>query len=336
MSQQIAHNRLSADSALDFAQLHQLRQQVRKQKAAGSEQTEVEVARQFEALLIGQLLNQTRQASEASGMSFFDSPQTQMVQSLGDAQLAQQLATPGIGLAQALLAQMRRAASNVLGAEATTGAHAPKPVAQTSRLPQRVAPAATRPREATSITEHVATLTQKAQAVVSTIREAPQHIHAFVARIAQAAHVAARQSGVPAKLILSQAALESGWGRREIRHANGAPTHNVFGIKASPGWTGKVAHVDTTEYVNGQARRVTQAFRAYDSYDAAFADYARLIGKAPRYRSVQQAATPEDAARCVQQAGYATDPAYADKLIAIMDYFQETTVDAAGNGRATT
>jgi len=267
------------------------------------------------------------------------------VHSLGDAQLAQQLATPGIGLAQVLLAQMRRAAGNVLGADAAAGAHgdtrAPDPVAQNggdhvpnplaypSQPPQRVDADATRPRDAASISELIAKLSQKADAVVSAIREAPQHIHDFVARIAQAAHLAAQQSGVPAKLILSQAALESGWGRHEIRHADGAPTHNVFGIKATPGWTGRVAHVATTEYVNGAPRRATQAFRAYNSYDEAFADYARLMGGSERYRAVQQAATPEDAARRVQAVGYATDPAYADKLITIMRYFQETDAGVA-------
>jgi len=340
MSQNVTLNRLSGDSALDFAQLHQLRRQVRT-RTAGSEQAETEVARQFEALFIAQLLKQARQTSEESGASLFDSPQTQMVQSLSDAQLARQLATPGMGLAQVLIAQMRRATSNVLGGDATVAkdgsTHAPRSVAPSSRLPTRLhtdATQATRPRDAASISELITKLSQKADAVVSVIREAPQHIHDFVARIAQAAHVAARESGVPAKLILSQAALESGWGRHEIRHADGSATHNVFGIKASPSWTGKVAHVATTEYQNGAPRRVTQAFRAYDSYDEAFADYARLMGGSARYSAVLQAATPEEAARRVQEVGYATDPAYADKLIGIMGYFQKMDVDAADHGPA--
>jgi len=305
----ILSDRLPAtDSTLDFTRLHQLRRQVQtgaRGKAADVERTQAEVARQFEALFIAQLLKQARQTSEESGAGLFDSPQTHMVQSLGDAQLAQQLATPGIGLAQALLWQMRRAAGNVLGDAA--------PVAPTSRQPMS--------RQLASIDALIETLHQvqrKASAVISAVRDAPRHIHAFVERLSQATHLAAQDSGVPAKLILSQAALESGWGRREIRHTDGTPTHNVFGIKATPGWTGKVAHIATTEYQNGQARRVVQAFRAYDSYDAAFADYARLIRGAQRYRAVTQAATAEDAARRMQEAGYATDPAYADKLIGVM------------------
>jgi len=304
----------SADSALDFTRLHQLRRQVQtgaRGKTEDAERTLVEVAHQFEALFIAQWLKQARQASEESGAGLFDSPQTHMVQSLGDAQVAQQLATPGIGLAQALLWQMRRAAGNVLGGAAS--------VAPTSRPPARSRQAAS----IDALLEKLHQVQRKASAVVSAVREAPRHIHAFVERLSKSAHLAAQDSGVPAKLILSQAALESGWGRREIRHADGAPTHNVFGIKATPGWTGKVAHVATTEYQNGQARRVVQAFRAYDSYDAAFADYARLIGGAQRYRAVTQAATAEDAARRMQEAGYATDPAYADKLIGVMGMLRE-------------
>jgi len=122
MPQHVTVNQLSSgDSALDFTQLHQLRRQVRTPTAAGSTQAEAQVARQFEALFIAQLLKQARQTSDASGEAFFNSPQTQMVQSLGDAQLAQQLATPGLGLAQVLLAQMRRAVGNVMGADAATG-----------------------------------------------------------------------------------------------------------------------------------------------------------------------------------------------------------------------
>jgi len=355
----------TGDSALDFAQLHQLRRQVRfantgaqnradMASASGAQTADVQVARQFEALFIAQLLKQARQTSEDSDASLFDSPQTRMVQSLGDAQLAQQLSMPGIGLAEVLLLQMRKAAGNVLGG----GAQAAGDVVHTSRLPANEP--GTRRYDAESISELIAKLAAaaagsaatnaasaiattttamatatiaahaatkaatNANTVISAIREAPQHIHAFVKRLSTAAHAAAQDSGVPAQLILSQAALESAWGRREIRHPDGAPTHNVFGIKATPNWTGKIAHVATTEYQNGALRRVTQAFRAYDSYDAAFADYARLIGGAQRYRAVLQAPTPEDAAHRIQEAGYATDPKYAQKLIGIMGVLHET------------
>lgn len=138
--------------------------------------------------------------------------------------------------------------------------------------------------------------------------------HTGAARAAQAA------SGIPAEFMISQAALESGWGRREIRHTDGSPSFNLFGIKAGGSWKGPVAEVWTTEYVNGKAQKVKAEFRAYGSYAESFADYARLIKDSPRYASV--AASGGDAAgfaRGLQRAGYATDPAYADKLTRVIN-----------------
>ena len=95
----------------------------------------------------------------------------------------------------------------------------------------------------------------------------------------------------------------------------GAPSHNLFGIKAGAGWNGKVAEVTTTEYINGTPRKVVAKFRAYDSYEASFRDYARLITESPRYaKASQQTASVQGYANGLQRAGYATDPAYADKL----------------------
>ena len=120
--------------------------------------------------------------------------------------------------------------------------------------------------------------------------------------------------------MVAQAALETGWGRREILHADGSPSHNLFGIKAGPGWKGPVAEVTTTEFVEGRPVKLKAAFRAYGSYAESFADYARLIGTNPRYAQVM--ASADDAARFaqgLQRAGYATDPQYADKLARVID-----------------
>lgn len=137
----------------------------------------------------------------------------------------------------------------------------------------------------------------------------------FVARHSDAAEAAAAETGIPGAFILSQAAHESGWGKREIRHADGSASHNVFGIKAGANWKGPVAEVTTTEYVDGQPRKVQAKFRAYASYDEAFRDYARLIKDSPRYaKVVEQGGSAQGFAVNLQRAGYATDPAYAAKL----------------------
>jgi flagellar protein FlgJ len=108
---------------------------------------------------------------------------------------------------------------------------------------------------------------------------------------------------------------ETGWGKSEIKTADGSSSFNLFGIKAGPGWHGKVAEVTTTEYQNGVAKKTVARFRAYDSYEESFKDYARLLTQSPRYAKVsQQTGSVQAFATGLQRAGYATDPAYATKL----------------------
>jgi flagellar protein FlgJ len=131
---------------------------------------------------------------------------------------------------------------------------------------------------------------------------------AFVDRVWPHALEAAATLGVPAHFLVAQSALESAWGKSEIRGSNGAPSFNLFGIKAGGNWTGATVDIPTTEYINGAAQTVRAKFRAYASYAEAFRDYA-VLG--------QQDGT--QFARSLQQAGYATDPMYADKLARIIN-----------------
>jgi flagellar protein FlgJ len=140
----------------------------------------------------------------------------------------------------------------------------------------------------------------------------------FVDRLRPHAEAASRTTGIPAHLIVGQAALESGWGKREIKMADGSTSFNLFSIKAGKGWHGKVAEITTTEYVNGAARKQTERFRAYGSYTEAFQDYARLLGDNPRYAAVIGQEGAQGFAQALQQAGYATDPNYADKLVKVI------------------
>jgi flagellar protein FlgJ len=136
----------------------------------------------------------------------------------------------------------------------------------------------------------------------------------------QAAQAAEAATGIPAAFMIGQAAHESGWGRREIRHADGTPSHNLFGIKAGPDWKGAVAETLTTEFVDGRAVKTVAKFRAYASHAESFADYARLMKNSPRYQQVlAQAQDAGSFASGLQRAGYATDPAYAEKLTRIIN-----------------
>lgn len=305
-------------SALDFSSLDKLKRGVRQGAPTQADQQR-QVAQQFEAMFIQLLLKQARQTSDQTP-TLLDSSATRMVRSLGDEQLALALANPGLGLGDALIAQMR---GNQAG-DALNPANSP-PEAARSRLPgleSRIGDG--RRVVADSITSLIDLLARPklGERIAGAVRGAPDHIRNFVDRMALAADRVARDSGLPARLILSQAALESSWGQREILRPDGTTSHNLFGIKAGSGWHGEVVNVMTTEYEDGVARKLKQPFRAYPSYAESFSDYARLISDSPRYQEVSTATTAEEAARRIQAAGYATDPSYADKLIAIMGYFE--------------
>jgi flagellar protein FlgJ len=145
------------------------------------------------------------------------------------------------------------------------------------------------------------------------------HVQGFIQKHDGAAKAA---TGIPASFMIAQAAHESGWGRHEITSKGGEQSFNVFGIKATRGWTGKVAEVQTTEYVDGKPQKVTARFRAYGSYEEAFKDYARLLGSNERYAKVvaqAQTGSAEGFAQGLQKAGYATDPDYASKLAKVIN-----------------
>jgi peptidoglycan hydrolase FlgJ len=126
---------------------------------------------------------------------------------------------------------------------------------------------------------------------------------------------ASRASGIPAEYMLGQAALESGWGKREIKTSDGSSSHNLFGIKATSNWSGKVVESLTTEYINGVKLKRVEKFRAYDSYADSFKDFANMMRSNPRYDKVMDNLhNPKDYAKAIQTAGYATDPHYANKL----------------------
>lgn len=143
---------------------------------------------------------------------------------------------------------------------------------------------------------------------------------------------AGREVGVEPKAIIAQAALETGWGRSTIRHPDGRNSFNVFGIKATPDWSGERVSVPTLEYEGGVAVRQRAEFRSYGSYAEAFSDYARLIKTQPRYREALGAGSAEAFAGALQRAGYATDPAYAQKIRNVLNGapLQQALADVQG------
>ncbi len=252
-----------------------------------------ETARQFEALFMNELMKSMRATTLQSGL--LDNGGTSMGTEMLDTQFATQLAGQPGGLSAAIMKQLERQMGLAPGPIPVTGSanNTPAPLSRT--------PAATRLPQAGA-----AGFVQQ---------------HDAAARRAEAA------TGIPAAFMVAQAAHETGWGRKEIVHADGTPSFNLFGIKADARWKGPTAEVTTTEFVDGQARKVVARFRAYGSYAESFADYAQLMKTSPRYQGVVASASRAgeggDAAagfaQGLQRAGYATDPAYAAKLTRVIN-----------------
>lgn len=298
----------SNNFALDVNGVNDLRKAARDNSPEALKAT----AKQFEALFMNMVLKSMRDASPQDGL--FDNEQTKMYTSMLDQQLSQTMASRGVGLADVLVRQLSNAVNT-----GTPGQASPAGI-QGSRTPgQGVAPPALSPLppSATGISADslAAPMPRRSHA------SQPAHVRAFQDKLAAHAEEASRLTGIPAKFMLGQAALESGWGRREIVAADGTNSHNLFGIKATGGWKGKVVETATTEYVNGVPQTRMEKFRAYDSYADAFRDYANLLRNNPRYENVlANARDVAGFAQGLQRAGYATDPQYAAKLTRIINH----------------
>lgn len=277
----------------DQRSLDALRRAASRDPGQAAHQTAV----QFETLFTQMVLKSMRDATpKADGGGAGQDTFTGML----DAQLAARFADRPNGLADMIEKQLSRQLQNL---------PAPSPANQALAAPAVAAPAASSPSAPVA-----ATAAAPAEAAPAP-RSPAGRAAAFIRRLLPHAQEAERRTGVPASFILGQAALESGWGRGEVKNADGSGSFNLFGIKASPGWTGATTRVATTEYEDGHPVRQHAAFRSYGSYAEAFTDYARLLAGSPRYRAVvQNASTPEAFASGLQRAGYATDPGYAGKL----------------------
>ena len=304
-------------NAVDLTGLEQLR----RSAARDDKSALAEVAVQFEALFIGMMLDSARSAKLGDGL--FDGEQTQQYLELMDRQVALDMARHGgLGFGKLLLQQLTP------GAQTRPGSvHSPSPGGAASALPGVDAQSSTEPStsaEATAATqtaaEFPAALPQSMAALGGAEADAspPSPEENFVATLLPHANAAAAALGIEPRLLLAQAALETGWGGAVPQHADGASAHNLFGIKAGSTWRGARTAQWTLEHEGGAAVRQRAEFRAYPSSAASFADYVDLIGNHPRYASALASAdSPEAYARAVQAAGYATDPGYADKWLAI-------------------
>ncbi len=306
----------AADIYTDFNGLAQLRSQA-KTNSSGALR---EAANQFEALFLQETLKSMRSASP--GDRLMDNKQSQFYRDMHDQQLAIHLAkNSNLGLSNMLVKQLGdevgtegKEAGKTLadyrhhavpriydGEPGEDSEDAQGPVKFMEQLIGQTAKGAKPGRDATPAQE---------SAIAS--REG------FINTLWPHAKAAAEELGVDPKLLLAQAALETGWGKSLLRSSGSTHSHNVFGIKADKSWQGERVVKTTLEYDRGTMMKNRAAFRAYKSFADSFKDYVSFVQSNPRYaKALANAGNPQAYVHSLQQAGYATDPQYARKILSI-------------------
>jgi flagellar protein FlgJ len=284
---------------------------LRMKAGSGDPATLKAVASQFEAMLVQTMLKTASNSSLAGeGDPFGNNSEMKLYRDLMNQQWAQSIVSGrGFGLADMLVKRL----SQDMGSAAAAGPGLPPEAAAKPLTPDMNALRATIPpapgRSSGHATGAAGNVGQERQSAAPT----GDHRQRFVQAMLPHAQAAEEATGIPARFMLAQAALESGWGQREIKTADGSASHNLFGIKAGGRWEGQAVSAMTTEYRQGLATKVSAKFRAYSDYAEAFVDYANLLKR--RYRDAVQAGGDAQAfVRGVVAGGYASDPAYGFKL----------------------
>ncbi len=294
---------------------------LRNQARAQTPEATRAVARQFEGLLLQMMLKSMRETQFADGA--LDGQQGELYREMYDKQVASSIAEGrGLGLAAIIQRQLGGQPDQTDGAAAN---HAGFPLSTARRMATAaITPSPTRDKPDTAAVDDIPSAallpntTSIPPASGATARFAsPQD---FIARLWPDAVRAGRELGVSPRVLIAQAALETGWGRHIPKNADGSASHNLFGIKAGSQWEGARAPASTLEYQAGTLRRERADFRSYGSYEESFRDYVGLLRDNPRYAgALTQGDNPHAFATALQRAGYATDPNYAAKIGAIVN-----------------
>jgi len=285
------------------------------------------VAQQFEAIFVQMMMKGMRDAKLADGL--FDSDQTDQYIDMHDKQLANTLSSEGrgIGLADVIARQLGGASLQEEYSVESITSNIPARLS-TQFMPGEVG-AGNRPIADKGVAANAEVSSrgieinrasrQKSELTGEPFEPVINTPDDFVTHLWPMAEKAAASLGVDPKAILAQAALETGWGRSVLRSSDGGNSHNLFNIKSGSGWEGDSVVKSSLEFYDGVARQERSAFRSYDSYEDSFNDYVDFLQSNPRYEmALKEGGSAGDYLRGLQQAGYATDPKYAEKIESIM------------------
>jgi flagellar protein FlgJ len=276
------------------------------------------VAKQFESIFTQMMLKSMRDASSGDGL--FDSDAGNQWRDMFDQQLSVQLSQGGngIGIAQMLVRQLGGALGGKSDGDAASGGKTAAASSLDDSWQKRLSDAAGSARQVGD----------------KVLKLLPADAQDFVRQLAPYAQKAAEKLGVSVRAVLAQAALETQWGQHLPTHSNGNTSNNLFGMKAGQSWGGDKVSVPTLEFEDGVAVHRRAQFRSYDNPGESFDDYAQLIADNPRYaRALNHGEDVVGFARGLVNGGYATDPSYAQKIVAIANSPQmREALEAIGQG----
>lgn len=294
----------SANVYTDFKQLEDLKRQAR----ADSPEAAAKVAKQFEGVFLQMMIKSMRDANQTDGP--LNTQETRFFQDMHDKQLALHLADhAGIGLAKVLADQLSHKSPTPQGTgNQSLDDYRHHPVQRTYSVRRD-------DNDSMAATDK---MTQRLRN--STNQPLSGSKEAFVERILPFAQQAAEELGVAPEVLVAQAALETGWGKSVLRQDNGETSYNLFNIKAGGQWKGGRATVAALEFEDGVMQKRRSSFRAYQSFEDSFNDYVDFLKSNPRYReALENVRDPRAYMRSLQDAGYATDPNYANKVMRIYE-----------------
>jgi len=287
---------------------------LRRAAQSGDKKALKEAAQQFEGIFVQMMLKSMRKAQDVMSDkdSPFNSEQVKFYRDMHDQQLANDLSSNGsIGLADIIVRQLGQLGDGYMPASAVRND------GNLSSINRQSIKSVDQTQGAMSASKGLQGHEPKTfQAFKHAAFDNPQE---FISQLLPAAKQAAEQLGLDPLAMIAQAAIETGWGKKMIHTDEGKNTHNLFGIKADKRWQGDRTIVSTVEYENGLASPKKAPFRTYDSFTEGMQGYVDFLKENPRY---QQALNNSHDAKSyfkeLQQAGYATDPAYADKVLAVL------------------
>lgn len=267
-----------------------------------------EVAQQFESILMQMVLSSMRNANKAFSSGMFGSDQMEMYQDLFDKQLSLVMSNSGVGFADMIEKNINQNQSAAL-------AQTPQATESATTTFKSLAPRQnlTEQPEKNAEISAIQSTSSSEQPKKETFKS-PED---FVTKLWSAAKYAAKIIGTNPEILLAQAALETNWGKNILPQGKNS-THNLFNIKADSSWDSKITTVQSLEEKNGVLVKEKSNFRSYDSYMESFMDYANFLKQNKRYsESLDNALNPEKFVNSLQNAGYATDQNYADKILKI-------------------